>query len=400
MPHELGGPGTMGVADLLLGTGPVVQVVLWTLVLFSVVSWGIIIYKLNQISHARRESDRFIALFWESKNLAAIHSGSVGLIRSPVAQVFRAGYQELLQLTRAKRQAVGAESGFSTDLGGVENVTRAMRRQANVETTKLEKGITFLATTGSTCPFIGLVRHGMGNHDGLHRALGGSFLEHPGGRPRHRRGAHHHRDRPGRRDSGADVLQLFHRPGARARDRNGKFHLRISQHRRASFPVVRTPAPKGAQRMAFEPGQRGQFASQINVTPLVDVMLVLLVIFMVTAPMIQQGVEVSVPRVKASALPGKEEQFVVSITRNQEVYLNDTKLGLDQLTEKLQAIAVARPDREVFVRADEEVPYGVVIKTMAAIKAAGIENVGMVTEMPQAGADAAAGGSLGGSAKP
>jgi len=152
--------------------------------------------------------------------------------------------------------------------------------------------------------------------------------------------------------------------------------------------------------MAFESGQRGQFASQINVTPLVDVMLVLLVIFMVTAPMIQQGVEVSVPRVKASALPGKEEQFVVSITRNQEVYLNDTKLGLDQLTEKLQAIAVARPDREVFVRADEEVPYGTVIKTMAAIKAAGIENVGMVTEMPQAGADAAAGGTLGGSAKP
>jgi biopolymer transport protein TolR len=152
--------------------------------------------------------------------------------------------------------------------------------------------------------------------------------------------------------------------------------------------------------MAFDSGQRGQLASQINVTPLVDVMLVLLVIFMVTAPMIQQGVEVSVPRVRASALPGKEEQFVVSITRNDEVYLNDTKLGLDQLTEKLQAIAVARPDREVFVRADEQVSYGAVIKTMAAIKAAGIENVGMVTEMPQAGADAAASGSLGGSAKP
>jgi biopolymer transport protein TolR len=152
--------------------------------------------------------------------------------------------------------------------------------------------------------------------------------------------------------------------------------------------------------MAFESGQRGQFASQINVTPLVDVMLVLLVIFMVTAPMIQQGVEVNVPRVSASALPGKEEQFVVSITRNQEVYLNDTKLGFDQLTEKLQAIAVARPDREVFVRADEEVPYGAVIKAMAAIKAAGIENVGMVTEGPRADAGPAAGGSHRGSAKP
>jgi biopolymer transport protein TolR len=153
--------------------------------------------------------------------------------------------------------------------------------------------------------------------------------------------------------------------------------------------------------MAFEPGQRGQFVSQINVTPLVDVMLVLLVIFMVTAPIIQQGVEVNVPRVKAAALPGKEQQFVVSITRNQDIYLNDTRLNLDQLTEKLQAISGERPDREVFVRADEDVPYGTVIRTMAAIKAAGIENVGMVTEMPPAGdGAAAAGGSRSGSAKP
>src|SRR5258708_34476594 len=102
MPHELGGPGTMGVADLLLGTCPVVQVVLWTLVLFSVVSWGIIIYKLIQISHTRRESERFISLFWASKNLAAIHNGNVCLIRIPVAQVFRAGYQGWLQLTPSK----------------------------------------------------------------------------------------------------------------------------------------------------------------------------------------------------------------------------------------------------------------------------------------------------------
>ena len=132
------------------------KAVLLILVAFSVGSWGIILYKLIQISRARRESERFTAIFWESKNLAAIHTASVGLKSSPVAQVFRAGYQELLQLTRAKRQAVGAESGFSTDLGGVENVTRAMKRQSNVELTKLEAGITFLATTGSTSPFVGL----------------------------------------------------------------------------------------------------------------------------------------------------------------------------------------------------------------------------------------------------
>jgi biopolymer transport protein TolR len=134
--------------------------------------------------------------------------------------------------------------------------------------------------------------------------------------------------------------------------------------------------------MAMESGPRGALVSQINVTPLVDVMLVLLIIFMVTAPIIQQGVQVSLPKVKAAAIPGKEEQFIVSITRDRQIYLNDTKLTAAALTEKLVAIAHERPDREVFIRADEQVPYGDVIRTMAAIKAAGIENVGMVTEMP------------------
>ncbi len=139
--------------------------------------------------------------------------------------------------------------------------------------------------------------------------------------------------------------------------------------------------------MAFEAGQRGKYVSQINVTPLVDVMLVLLIIFMVTAPIIQQGVQVTLPKVKAAALPGKELQFVVSITRGGEIYLNDRKLSADELTQKLMAISRERPDREVFIRADEQVPYGEVIRTMAAIKAAGIENVGMVTEMPAPGRD-------------
>ncbi len=136
--------------------------------------------------------------------------------------------------------------------------------------------------------------------------------------------------------------------------------------------------------MAFETGQRGSLVSQINVTPLVDVMLVLLIIFMVTAPIIQQGVQVSLPRVKAAALPGKEEQFVVSIARDSQLYLNDTRMTASQLAAKLAAIAAERPDREVFVRADDQVPYGAVMRTMAAIKAAGIENVGMVTEVPAA----------------
>jgi biopolymer transport protein TolR len=145
--------------------------------------------------------------------------------------------------------------------------------------------------------------------------------------------------------------------------------------------------------MASDSPQRGALASQINVTPLVDVMLVLLIIFMVTAPIIQQGVEVNLPKVKAQALPGKEEQFIVSITRNREVYLNDTRITAEQLSEKLRAISVERPNRQVFLRADDAVPYGEVVRTMAAIKAAGIEDVGMVTEMPAVNEDTAGVGS-------
>jgi biopolymer transport protein TolR len=152
--------------------------------------------------------------------------------------------------------------------------------------------------------------------------------------------------------------------------------------------------------VAFETGQRGSLVSQINVTPLVDVMLVLLIIFMVTAPIIQQGVQVSLPKVKAAALPGKEEQFIVSITRDKQLYLNDTRMTVADLTQKLVAIARERPDREVFIRADEQVPYGEVLRTMAAVKAAGIENVGMVTEMPVAGDEDAGGRLKHGSAGP
>jgi len=157
--------------------------------------------------------------------------------------------------------------------------------------------------------------------------------------------------------------------------------------------TARAATSKRKNPMASDSPQRGALASQINVTPLVDVMLVLLIIFMVTAPIIQQGVEVKLPRVKAQALPGKDQQFIVSITRDEKVYLNDTRVSTEQLSEKLRAISVERPDRQVFLRADEAVPYGEVVRTMAAIKAAGIENVGMVTAMPAGDEDSAGVGS-------
>jgi len=139
--------------------------------------------------------------------------------------------------------------------------------------------------------------------------------------------------------------------------------------------------------MAFGSPTQGEGASaisDINVTPLVDVMLVLLIIFMVTAPILQQGVPIDLPKVAAAPLAGGEEQLVVNIARDGTTYLNDTRYGLAELTQKLESIAAARPERQVYVRADRAVAYGEVMRAMAAVRDAGLVRVGLVTE-PTAG---------------
>lgn len=144
-----------GVLDLIKGSGLVVQLVLYLLVFFSVMSWGIIFFKLKQIRSAKKESDQFVEIFWERRNLSSIHEASKELAVSPVAQVFRAGFEELVRVSRSKKENPAGDA-MTTDLGGVDNVARAMKRATSMEITKLEKSLTFLATTASTAPFVGL----------------------------------------------------------------------------------------------------------------------------------------------------------------------------------------------------------------------------------------------------
>ncbi len=131
--------------------------------------------------------------------------------------------------------------------------------------------------------------------------------------------------------------------------------------------------------MAFEQ-QSDESISQINITPFVDVMLVLLIIFMVTAPILQQGVNVDLPEVAAGPLVGKDDQLVVSVTHDGKVQLNDSPLKVEELHQKLAAILKVRPDREVYLRADKNVSYGKVVEVMAAVQNAGVRKLGMVTE--------------------
>ena len=120
--------------------------------------------------------------------------------------------------------------------------------------------------------------------------------------------------------------------------------------------------------------------SDINVTPFVDVMLVLLIIFMVTAPMMVQGVDVALPEVSATPMVTEKENLTVTIDRDANIFINDFQVRMDFLKDKLEKILAGKTDREVFFRADKDVPYGVVVGVMAEIKAAGVEKLGMVTD--------------------
>lgn len=138
--------------------------------------------------------------------------------------------------------------------------------------------------------------------------------------------------------------------------------------------------------MAFHVGSGArhdddEVMADINVTPLVDVMLVLLVIFMITAPMLHQGIEVALPRAEAENLPApSEDPLIVSINREGMVYLKDRPIHRTELVNELLPVVEARSDKSVFLKADAEVAYGSVIEVLDLLRDGGIENIGMITE--------------------
>jgi biopolymer transport protein TolR len=131
--------------------------------------------------------------------------------------------------------------------------------------------------------------------------------------------------------------------------------------------------------MSLAPTQKPSHTtlSEINVTPLVDVMLVLLIIFMITAPMLQQGIDVNLPREVAGNIDPTQERLIITLGRNDRIYLNDRRIDGSELEQQLRQAAGL--SKEVFLRADKDIPYGLVVKLMAMAKKAGIERLGIVT---------------------
>lgn len=132
--------------------------------------------------------------------------------------------------------------------------------------------------------------------------------------------------------------------------------------------------------MTNENGRRGKLVADINVTPLVDVMLVLLIIFMVTAPMMTQGLDVNLPETSAKALPQEKNPIVITINRQGEIFINKVKAEPSLIKQQLTNIAQKEKEPQVLLKADRDVPYGLVASVMADIKEAGIDKLGMMTQ--------------------
>jgi biopolymer transport protein TolR len=129
-----------------------------------------------------------------------------------------------------------------------------------------------------------------------------------------------------------------------------------------------------------EHGKKSRAAlSEINVTPLVDVMLVLLIIFMVTAPMMQQGFEVNLPKTSASGVTVGEDPLLLVVQKSRKITIGTANIPLDQLAKKIAAIMETRKNKQVNIQADKDVDYGAVAQAMGELKAAGIDSIGLIT---------------------
>lgn len=131
--------------------------------------------------------------------------------------------------------------------------------------------------------------------------------------------------------------------------------------------------------MMFQTGQKRSLMAEINVVPLVDVVLVLLVIFMVTAPLLYRGIDINLPRSSTNTIQ-PEERVVITVEKNREIFIDKDRVTVDRVEPILESVKRRNPTVTVYLRADRDVPYGLVVQVMDAIKRVGIDKLGMVTE--------------------
>ena len=376
--------GGFSFLELFLQAHLVVKIVMIGLLLASVWSWAIIVEKLVSFRRARVEADRFEQMFWSGQSLDELYGGLMRGKTITMGALFVAAMREWKRSVEGNIRA----------LGGIQlRVEKVMDVTISREMERLDRRLLFLATVGSTAPFIGL----FGTVWGIMTSFQAIAIS---------KNTNLAVVAPGIAEAlFATALGLLaaipavifynkfaadlgaHRAAAGSLRRRVRGH-RLAPDRRADLKAEAHGGQRqdaGKRRRRRRKGRRHAPMSEINVTPFVDVMLVLLIIFMVAAPLLTVGVPIELPQAKGKQLQANKEPLAISVKSNGEVYIGETMVGLEEIAGKLSAIAKNGYDEPVFVRGDKGVTYGIVMRVMGRISAGGFKKVSLVTEVEDGG---------------
>ena len=349
------------VVGMVSETGLVAKIVLLILLFFSLLSWSIIVAKIGLFRRATVQSGNFVRAFRRAKRLQDLSTVAEQFKPSPLVAVFEGAVAEL------ERNGPNVRT---------LSVQRATQIAASEELTRLENRLTWLATTGSIAPFVGLFGTVWGIIDAFH-GLG---------------------------DAGTATLRAV-APGiaeALITTAAGLFAAvpaviayNFFFSRSANSPPAWTTSASNCSTSSTAPairdrqeafggvykqqGRTQSSLSDINITPFVDVVLVLLVMFMVTAPILQSGIEVALPKTK-TVKEISQQRMVITIDKDQRVFLGDEPININEIPAILRSKVHDPQSQSIFIRADEKVPFGAFATVMDAVKQTGITNVSIVTQ--------------------
>ncbi len=354
-----------------------VKVVMILLIVMSFWSWAIIVQKFLNYRRARNESATFDQAFWSGEPLDELFETIGPEPQGASQRIFSSG---MMEWRRSHRQDGGLIAGAQA------RIDRSMDVAIAKESEGLNKGLSFLATTGATAPFIGL----FGTVWGIKHAFEQIAISQNTNLAVVAPGIAEALLATGMGLLAAIPAVVFYNKLSADSDRivggyeafADEFSTILSRQRDAGAVAASViKGGGGGRRRGRKRGGRAAAMSEINVTPFVDVMLVLLIIFMVAAPLLTVGVPVELPRTAAQSLPTEQEEpLTITITADGRLMIQTTETAEAELIPKLRAIAAERRDDKVFLRADGSIPYERVVQVMGALNAGGFRSIGLVTD--------------------